>query len=257
MSKSIGMFTNMFVAAVVLTQVGAADAAEIRVLCAVGMQPVIQDLSPRFERASGHKLAITVATGGATIERVQGGEATDVVIAIQQGIASLAKADKVVPDSIMVLASTGISMAVRKGAAQPDISSPEALRRALLAAKSITYLNPADGGASGIHFAKVLDRLGIANEMKPKTVFAPKASAVGVLVANGEADIGAIQYQLLFSVPGIEIVGPLPGDLQSTTVFSAAIVSATSDLKASKALIDFLHTPEARAAIKAKGMEPG
>ncbi len=226
MRNSIAILAKMFVAAVVLAQVGSADAAELRVLCAAGMQPVMQDLGPRFERATGHKLAITFATGGATIERIQSGEANDVVIAFQQGIAGLAKAERVAPDSIVVLASTGISVAVRKGAPKPDISSSDALKRALLAAKSVTYLNPADGGASGIHFAKVLDRLGIANEMKSKTVFAPKAGAVGVLVANGEAEIGVIQYQLLFSVPGIEIVGPLPGDLQSTTVFSAAIVEA-------------------------------
>ena len=148
-------------------------------------------------------------------------------------------------------------MAIREGAARPDITSPEALRRTLLAAKSITYLNPADGGASGIHFAKVLDRLGIANEMKPKTVLAPKAAAVGAGVANGEAEIGVIQYQLLFSVPGVQIIGPLPGDLQDTTVFSGAILSATNDLAAAQARISFLRTPEAVAAIKAKGMESG
>ena len=154
------------------------------------------------------------------------------------------------------VASTGISVAVRKGTPKPDISSPEAFKRALLAAKSITYLNPADGGASGIHFAKVLDRLGIASEMKAKTVFASKAGAVGPMVANGEAEIGVLQFQLLFSIAGIEIVGPLPGDLQDGTVFSAAIMSGTRDAEASKALISFLRAPEAAAVIKAKGMEP-
>src|SRR5207248_2450037 len=104
------------------------------------------------------------------------------------------------------------------------ISSAEAFKRMLLAARSITYANPADGGASGIHFAKVLDRLGIANEMKPKTVFA-KSGPVGVLVANGEAEIAVQQFQELIQVPGIELVGPLPGDLQQTIVFSAAIMA--------------------------------
>ena len=131
------------------------------------------------------------------------------------------------------------------------------MKRALLVAKSISYLNPADGGASGIHFAKVLDRLGIAGDVKSKTVFAPKAGAVGALVASGEAEFGVIQYQLLFSIPGIEIIGPLPGDLQDTTIFSGAIMGRATDREASRALINFLRSSEAVAVIKAKGMEPG
>jgi len=128
----------------------------------------------------------------------------------------------------------------------------------VLAAKSITYGNPAHGSASGIHFAKVLDRLGIANEMKSKTVFAkiPDPVAVGLLVANGEAEIAVHQFVELIPVVGIEIVGPLPGDLQDTIVYSAAIMASVKDAEASKALVDFLRTPEASALIKAKGMEP-
>ena len=235
----------------------AAQSAELKVLCANGMQPVMEDLAPKFERANGHKLAIAFATGGATVKRAGGGEPADVVIAPRSGIDRLVKEGKVAADAVTALASTGISVAIRKGAPKPDISSPDALKRTLLAAKSVTYLNPADGGASGIHFAKVLDRLGIANEMKSKTVFAPKAGAVGAFVANGEAEIGVIQYQLLFSVPGIEIVGPLPGDLQDTTVFSGAVMPGSSDAEASRSLISFFRSPEAAAVIKAKGMEPG
>jgi molybdate transport system substrate-binding protein len=201
-----------------------AQSAELKVLCANGMQTVMEDLAPKFERATGHKLVIAFATGGATVKRARDGEPADVVIAPERGIDVLVRDGRAAADAVTALASTGISVAIRKGAAKPDISSPEALKRTLLAAKSITYLNPADGGASGIHFAKVLDRLGIVNEIRPKTVFAPKAAAVGALVANGEAEIGVIQYQLLFSVPGIEIIGPLPGDLQDTTVFSGAIM---------------------------------
>jgi molybdate transport system substrate-binding protein len=234
-----------------------AESAEIKVLCANGMQTVMEDLAPKFERATGHKLLITFATGGATVTRAGGGELVDVVIAPHRGIDGLVKDGKVAADAVTAIASTGISVAVRKGAPRPDISSPDALKRALLAAKSITYLNPADGGASGIHFAKVLDRLGIANEMKSKTVFAPNTGAVGAFVASGEAEIGVIQYQLLFSVPGIEIVGPLPGDLQDTTVFSGAIMGGAGGGEAPRTLINFLRSPEAAAVIKAKGMELG
>jgi molybdate transport system substrate-binding protein len=255
--NSIKMVAAGFAALVAFALASTAEAAEIKVLCANGMQPVMQDIGPMFERATGHKLAITFATGGATVQRIRDGEATDVVIAIQQGIDSLVKAVKVTANTVAVLASTGISVAIRQGAPRPDISSPEALKRTLLAAKSITYLNPADGGSSGIHFATVLDRLGIASEMKSKTVFAPSTSALGVLVAKGEAEVGVLQFQLLFSVPGIDIVGPLPGDLQSTTVFSAALAGTARDAQAAKALIDFLRTPEAVAVIEAKGMDPG
>jgi len=133
------------------------------------------------------------------------------------------------------------------------------LKRTLLAAKSISYVEPASGGASGIHFAKVLDRLGIANEMKSKTVFPdPKTPAeVGVLVANGEAGIGVHIVVELISVAGIDLVGPLPGDLQNTIVISAAIMTGAKDAAAAKALVDFLRTPESAKVIKAKGMEPG
>jgi molybdate transport system substrate-binding protein len=233
----------------------AAECAELKVLAANGIQAVMEDLGPKFERATGHKLTITFSTGGATVKRAQDGEAADVVIAPRPGIDGLVKTGKVSAGNVTALASTGISVAIRKGTPKPDISSPETLKRTLLTAKSITYLNPADGAASGIHFAKVLDRLGIANEMKSKTIFAPKTDAVGVLVAKGEVEIGVLQYQLLFSVPGIEIVGPLPGDLQDSTVFSAAIMGSTREVEVSKALITFLRTQESAAVIKAKGME--
>jgi len=157
-----------------------------------------------------------------------------------------------------LLARAGIVVAVRKGAPKPDISSPDALKRTLLAAKSIAYVDPASGGASGIHFAKVLDRLGIANEMQSKTVFPnPKTPAeVGVVVANGEAEIGVHLIQELMSVAGIDVVGPLPGDLQETIVFSAAIMSGARNSDAARALVDFLRAPEAAPVIKAMGMEP-
>jgi molybdate transport system substrate-binding protein len=234
----------------------AAEAAEIKVLSAIGMQAVREDLGPKFERATKHKLAITFVTMGEAVKLVQAGETADVVVIPQQGIDSMVKDGKAAAGNVTVVARSGLGVAVRKGAPKPDISSPEALKRTLLAARSISYTDPATGGASGIHFAKVLDRLGIANEMKPKTVFPPKPGLDGVLVANGEAEIAVNQFQVLRQVAGIEIVGPLPGDLQDTIVFSAAIMGGTKNAEASKALVDFLRTPEAAAVIKAKGMEP-
>ena len=235
-----------------------AEAAELTVLSAFGMQSVLEDLGPKFERATGHTLALTSATGGATVKRAQGGEVFDVVITLRQGIDTLVKDGKAHAGNVTALASAGISVAIRKGAPKPDISSPDALKRTLLAAKSISYVDPASGGASGIHFAKVLERLGIANEMQAKTVFPnPKTpAAVGGVVANGEAEIGVHIVQEVIPVAGIDIVGPLPGDLQYTIVFAAAVMASAKDAEASKALVHFLRTSEAAAVIKAKGMEP-
>ena len=234
-----------------------AEATVLKLLSAFGMQSVLEDLEPNFERATGHKLALSFATGGATVKRVKDGEAADIVITLRQGIDTLVKDGKAPVGNVTVLARSGIVVVVRKGAPKPDVSSPDALKRTLLAAKSISYVNPASGGASGIHFAKVLDRLGIANEMKSKTVFPnPKTPAeVGVLVARGEAEIGVHIIQELMPVAGIDIVGPLPGDLQNTIVFAAAIMASAKDAEASKALVNFLRTSEAAAVIKAKGME--
>ncbi len=233
-----------------------AEAAELKVLSAVAMRTVLEDLGPKFERATGHKLAITFAPIGVIVKRIQDGETGDLVIVSRQGIESLAKDGKVVAGTGTVLASSGVGVAVRKGAPKPDISSPEALKRTLLAAKSISYTDPALGSASSIHFTKVLDRLGIVNEMKSKTIFPKIPGQAGLLVANGEAEIAVDQVQVFIPVSGIEIVGPLPGNLQDTIVFSSAVMASSKETEAGKALINFLRTPEAGAAIKAKGMEP-
>lgn len=235
----------------------AAEAEEIKVLSHRGIRPVMEDLGPKFERATGHNLTITFGPAGGVAKLIEGGKPADVVITTPREIDGFVKDGKSIASTESVIALSGIGVAVRKGAPRPDISSPEALKRTLLAAKSITYSDPALGGAAAIHFAKVLDRLGIANEMRSKTVFSKSGSDTGVLVANGEAEIGVQVSQLLMPVAGIEIVGPLPNDLQNTVVFSAAIMAGARSAEASKALIEFLRTPEAVAVIKAKGLEPG
>lgn len=257
MKTSIRMVATRLAALIVLTQATTTEATEIKVLSANGMREVIADLGPKFERATGHRLAIAFATLGVIVQRVQGGETADVVAIPRQGIDRLVKDGKAHGDTVTVLARARIGVVVRKGAPKPDIATPEALKRALLAAKSITYLDPAAGGTSGVHFAKVLDRLGISAEMKPKTVLHPNARAAGTLVANGEAEIGINLIQELMPFPGIDLVGPLPGDLQNTLVFAAVVMTGAKDTVAAKALIDFLRTPEAAEIIKAKGMEPG
>jgi molybdate transport system substrate-binding protein len=234
-----------------------AEAADLKGLSAFGMQSVLEDLGPPFERATGHQLAVAFATGGGAVKRVRGGDAADVVITLRQGLDTLVKDGKVPAESVAALARAGMFVAVRQGAPRPDVSSPDALTRALLAPRAIAYVGPASGGASGIDVATVLERLGIASEMPAKTVFPdPKTpAAVGVVVANGEAEIGVHIIQELTPVAGLEIVGPLSGDLQHTVVFSAAIMAGPK-AAAVKGLVDFLRTPESAPVIQAKGMEP-
>ncbi len=232
------------------------SAAELKVLCANAMQSVIEDLAPKFERASGHKLAITFGTLGQHVKRIQAGETADVVIIPRQGIEGFVKDGKAAAANVTVVAGSSMGMAVRKGAPKPDISSAEAFKRTLLTAKSITYSNPARGGTSGPHLTRVFERLGIADEMKAKTVFLPGGGLVGVLVENGEAEIAVHEFQQLIQVNGIEIVGPLPPELQNTVVFAAAIMNGTQNAGPSRLLVDFLRTPEAAVVIKAKGIAP-
>jgi molybdate transport system substrate-binding protein len=256
MQKSIKIVTAVVAAVLGLTQAGIANAAEIKVLAALGVKDVLDDLGPKFESASGHKLAIKFGTLGQVAKMVQDGETSDVVIIPRQGIDGIVKDGKATAGTVTEIARSGVVVIFRKGAPKPDVSTPEALKQTLLAAKSITYGDPADGGASAIHFVKVLDQLGIANDMKPKTIYSKAGPDTGVVVASGKAELGVNQWQVVMPVAGIENAGPLPGNLQSTVVFAAAIMSGAKDAAASKALVDFLRTPAAATVIKAKGMEP-
>jgi molybdate transport system substrate-binding protein len=252
MKAILGMAGSVLAALILMSQARIADAAEIKVLSALGIKAVMEELGPRFERATGHRLAVTFAPLSAAVKLVQGGETADVVIVPQQGMDGFVKDGKVVAGSVSLLASSGMAVAVRKGAPKPDISTPEALKRALLAAKSITY----GRGAGSEHIERVLARLGIANDVKARTVRG-EAGDTGVRIANGEAEIGVSLLQVLMPVAGIDIVGPLPGELQDTIVFTAAIMPGARDVAASKALVDFLRTPEAAKVFKAKGLKPG
>jgi molybdate transport system substrate-binding protein len=245
------------VAALVFLQAGIACAAEIKVLTVFGMRAVMNELGPMFERASGHKLAFTMTTLGGALKSVQSGDLHDVAVVPRHGMDQFIQDGKVRSDDVSEVARSSMGVAVRKGAPRPDISSTEAFKLALLSAKSLTYANPAHGAASGIHFAKVLDSLGIADRVKPKTVFLPKAGPVAVLVAKGEAEIAVHQIQEMMPVAGIDIVGPLPRELQEVLIFAAALMRDGSNSSAARSFVDFLRSPETAGVIKAKGMEPG
>lgn len=242
--------------AFLLSHSSVANSAEIRVLAALGIKEVIDDLRPKFEHATKHRLLVTFDTMGGAVKRVQAGENADIIIIPHQGIDSLIKSGKATAGSVTVIARSGIAVAIRKGAPKPDISTPDTLRRTLLSAESITYSDPALGGASAIHFVKVLDRLGIANEMKRKTILSKAGTETAELVVIGKAELGVNQLQVLIAVAGIDIAGPLPGDLQATTVFSAVATSNAKNVEVIKAFITYLRTTEAAAVIKIRGMEP-
>jgi molybdate transport system substrate-binding protein len=235
---------------------GAAGAAEIKVLSSAALATVLEDLVPKFEKQSGHKVDLVLATSGALVKRVTAGESADLLISTGPGIDGLIKDGKVVAGSRVDIARSGIGIAVKAGAAKPDISTPDALRAALLAAKSVAYTDPASGGASGIHFVKVLDALGIAAEVKAKARLG-QGAPTGEFLVKGEAELAVQQIPELKSVAGIDVIGPLPGDLQSITLLSSGVLAGARQPDAAQAFVRFLTSPEAAAVIKDKGLDAG
>ena len=238
----------------VVAQSALAAAADLKVLTTPALTEVWHELGPKFE-ATGHKLTIVYAASGAIGKRVTEGETADLLVSTPAGIDSLIKGGKVSDGANISIASSGTGVAVLKGAPKPDISTPEAFKRALLAAKAVAYTDPTSGGASGVHLAKVLDRLGIANEVNAKAKLGRGVPA-GSFVVKGEADIAIQQIPELLGVQGVELVGPLPGDLQNVTTFAVGIPVGTPHGDGAKALVRFLQTPESAAVIKKHGLDP-
>ena len=181
----------------------AARATEIKLLCAVALHPAIDALIPDFDKSSGHKVTVAYATAGAVADRVQKGEAADIVISSVPMIDRLQAQGKVVAGDRVIIAKVGVGAFVRKGAAKPDISSADAFKRSMLAARSIAYPDPAGGGASGIYVASLLERLGIAGEMKPKTKLLPPTEVLYGSVASGDVEIGFNQISEILAQPTV------------------------------------------------------
>src|SRR5919112_2832224 len=237
-----------------ITTESTARAAEIRLLSASALHPAIDALIPDFEKSSGHKLTVAYGTAGAVADRVQKGEAADIVTSSVPMIDRLQAQGKVVAGDRVIIEKVGVGIFVRKGAAKPDISSADAFKRSMLAARSIAYPDPAGGGASGIYVASLLERLGIAAEMKPKT----KLSTLETLyasVASGDVEIGFNQVSEILAQPTVELAGPLPSDIQNYTQFAPGIVTGSSHTDAAKALVAFLSSPAAQTVLKVKGFE--
>src|SRR5215813_8861327 len=233
------------------------NTSEIKVLSvtAIGLMAMMEQIAPEFERATGHKVAVTFGLAPDLRKRIDDGETFDVIILGPSSIDELTKQGKVAAGMRTDFARTGIGVCVRAGKPKPNIGSVEAFKRTLLSAKSITY-NPAV--TSGRHVENLLLRLGIAEEMKNKTVSAenkPGPGKVVGVVARGEAELGLVITTDIISDDGVEYVGPLPTELQSYIVFTAAVSKSAKDPDTAKSLIDFLKTPAAASVIKAKGME--
>jgi molybdate transport system substrate-binding protein len=240
-------------AAALLSAVSA-QAADIKVLASNGVKAALEELAPAFERETGNKLSITFGLAAVLKRQIESGEPFDLAILTNAGIDDLAKQGKVDGASRASIARSGVGIGIKKGAPRADIATPDALKRTLLAAHSISW---AKEGQSGIYFAGLLERMGIAGQMKPKVVPAASGAEVGKLVVEGKSQYGVILVNELMAVPGVEVLGPLPAELQTYTAFHSAVGSASKNAAAAKAFGQFLTTPSSRAVFKAKGQEPG
>lgn len=234
------------------TQQGGAGAAAIKVLSSNSSRAVLDELLPGFERANGFQVSVSYDPAKIMLERIKHGESADLVILSDTAIETLTKQGKIAARSSRALARCGVGIAVRAGARKPEIASVDAFKRALLDANSIAHTQ---SGASGMHFAALIERLGIAQQVKAKAKMQP-GGLVGELVARGEAELAVQQIPELMAVPGIDIVGPLPPELQLATVVAAGVFADAKQPEAARALLGFLAAPAAVRVFMAKGFEP-
>jgi molybdate transport system substrate-binding protein len=239
-----------------------ADAADITVLSAGAMRSVLQELVAPFEGGTGNRVTFTFGTAGDVEKRLSAGEVFDVAVATKPRLQKLETAGTIVPGSVVVIGRSPLALAVRAGALKPDISSVDAFKKAMLAAKSIAYTDPASGGTSGIHMAQVMRDLGIADAIEAKTVRVRSQGgappAVGEAIAHGEAEIGLQPISELANVPGIDIVGPLPEPLQTPDLtYAAGLPAKGGNREASTALVKLLVSPAGETVVKSKGLISG
>jgi len=228
-----------------------AEAAELRILSAGAAKSVVADMIPAFEQKSGHKVVIEYSPVGPIMKRLAEGEQRDIVVLSEETMVEAAKKGWTAPATVSEVGRVGMGVAVKEGAPLPDISTTDAFKKTLLGAKSIVYIDPTRG-TSGKHFASVLEKLGIAAEMKPKSK-TMEGGFVAEAVAKGEAELAIHQITEILPVKGVKLVGPLPPDLQKVTVYQAAATTKARDAEAAKAFLDMLKTAEVRALAAKKG----
>jgi molybdate transport system substrate-binding protein len=233
------------------------SAAEVKVLTAGAFKQVVLAVVPEFEKQTGHKVIVDNDTVGGLTKQIEGGAQFDVVVLTPAAIDSLTSKGKVSDGSKSVLARVGVGVMVKAGAPVPDIGSVEAFKRALINAKTVAYIDPASGGSSGIYIAGLLDRLGIADQIKPKAKL-KQGGYVADLIKSGEAELGIHQISEIVPVKEVTLVGPLPAEIQNYTTYAAGVSAGTKESEAAKALIKVLSGPAAAAVLKEKGMDqPG
>ena len=230
-----------------------AHAADIFLLAGGATKDVIEELIPAFEKATGHKVVPTWAAAPAIRKRLETGETFDLVISSAGDIDAFIQQGKLAPGSRTGLMQTGVGVAVKAGAPKPDISSADALKGALLAAKTIGI----SAGTSGAYVVSLMARLGIADETKQKLRQTPTGVRVGAMLASGEVEIGLQQESELKNEPGISYLGPLPPELQQVTLYAAGLGATTKQPDAARALVKALSGPDAAVVIARHGMKPG
>jgi molybdate transport system substrate-binding protein len=230
----------------------AAQTSDVRVLASNGIKAVVEDLLPQAQQKTGHTITVQYRPTAALKQEIDAGEPFDVVIVTAESIAQLSKEGKTAGGEGTPISRVGVGIGIRRGAARPDISSPEALKRALLGAKAIAY---GPSGASFPYITRMLDTLGIADAMKPKTLFFDTSDGTNGAVADGKADFGITLVSEILPVKGIELLGPFPDEFQGYVRFNAAVGANAKNPEAAGALIKFLAGPDAAASIKARGMQ--
>jgi molybdate transport system substrate-binding protein len=234
----------------------AAGAAELKLLTAGAFKSTVVALLPEYEKTSGNKVSVENDTVGGLMKRIEAGESFDVVVMTPETVDQLIGKGKVISGSRTNLARVGVGVMVKTGANQPDISTVEAFKKAVLDAKSVSFIDPASGGSSGIYIEKLLERLGISDQVKPKEKL-KQGGYVADYVESGQAELGIHQISEILPHGGVTLVGPLPKEIQNYTVYAAGIGAGTQQGDAAKALIASLIGPSAQALFKSKGMEPG
>jgi molybdate transport system substrate-binding protein len=249
--------TAMFAAAAMLAfAVARADAAELKLLVGGAMQEPFREVGAEFQKKTGHTLRFTVDTTGALQNKLRSGEKADLILVSSPGMDALEKENRIAPGTRVALGRAVIGVSVRKGASVPDLSSVDAFKKALLSARSVSYVNPKAGGTSGTYMAGLLQRMGIADEVNKKVVYGNQGSQVAEAVAKGEAEIGITFTSEMMPNKGVQIAGLLPEAVQSATVYAAAIPVGAENAAAARAFIEEFRSPAAQAAVKKAGLEP-
>src|SRR5476649_1145476 len=239
--------------ALVAAAASPASSAELKIFGSRVTKMLVDDIGPQFEKATGHKLVVVTDVAAVMKRRIEQGEAFDLAVLVNYQTDDLINKGKLVADTRADLMKAGIGVAVKQGAPAPDIATVEAFKQTLLAAKSITYLKE---GASTIYLDRLFSRMEIAEALRGKTV-KPETESVSETVAAGEVELGIIVIPNIPSVPGAQLVGPIPEEIQSYIVFTAAVAANSPNQQAARDLIAFLKSPAAISSIKAKGMTPG